>query len=97
MIGKILKCFRIVNNMNIKDVTSEIDLSAAYLSEVELGKKNPSLKTLNKLCDYYRVPLSKIFEFEEIAKEQNLEYIDILWLCVKYEVEEKSKIEINTL
>jgi len=38
----------------------EADVSKGYLSEIESGKKSPTVRTLQKLADTLEVPLSKL-------------------------------------
>ena len=40
----------------------ESDISADYISEIERGKKTPSLKRLIKIADVLKVPVNKFFE-----------------------------------
>ncbi len=40
----------------------ESDISKGYLSEVESGKKSPTVRTLAKLAEVLEVPLAKLTE-----------------------------------
>lgn len=40
----------------------ESDVSKGYLSELEAGKKSPTIRTLEKLAETLEVKLSKIIE-----------------------------------
>lgn len=40
----------------------EADISKSYLSDLELGKRNPSVTTLNKICVALNVSLEELFK-----------------------------------
>lgn len=40
----------------------EADVSKSYLSDLELGKRNPSVTTLNKICVALNVSLEELFK-----------------------------------
>lgn len=45
------------------------------------------INMLREFLKAYQVPLSKIMEWEEKAKEENLTFPEILVLCASYEAE----------
>jgi len=47
--NKIIRSFRQKRNMTLQELAQKANLSVSYLSEIELGKKQPSLETINKL------------------------------------------------
>ena len=63
-IGELLKNLR--GNRTLREVEQEAGIPNSYLSNVEKGTKNPGVKTLSKLSDYYGVSL------EELLKVANL-------------------------
>lgn len=46
---KIIRSLRQKRNMTLQELAKKADISVSYLSEIELGKKQPSLETINKL------------------------------------------------
>lgn len=50
-------------------LADESGVSQAYISELELGRKNPTVKILQKLSQALEVPISKLLEPEETKKE----------------------------
>lgn len=54
-------------------MSTELGISASYLSEIENNKKKPSLEILQKYADIYGMKLSSLIllaeNFEELAKE----------------------------
>lgn len=48
---ELLRTARSNRNMTQEQVAAEIPCSAAYYSDIETGKKNPSLKVANRIED----------------------------------------------
>ena len=51
MIGDVLKRTRIIYGYKASEMSSELGISASYLSEIENNKKQPSLDLLQKYAD----------------------------------------------
>ncbi|NLZ53719.1 MAG: transcriptional regulator [Thermoanaerobacteraceae bacterium] len=47
--NKIIRSLRQKRNMTLQELAHKANLSVSYLSEIELGKKQPSLETIDKL------------------------------------------------
>lgn len=72
-IGKILKDLRIGENLSQVKVESITKIKREYLSKLEGGGlRNPTIVTLNKLCDAYGVELS--IKKKEITPEKVQEH-----------------------
>lgn len=65
MIGKALKTLRQYHNINQSQLASKLSISSSYLSELESGKKEPTLDILHKYVDFFKVPLSSLVVFSE--------------------------------
>ena len=50
-IGLQLKIARVENELSAADLSRKVGMSRAHISEVESGKKNPSVVTINKFCE----------------------------------------------
>lgn len=79
-IGKLLRDLR--GTRTLRQVEADTGVTNAYLSNIELGLKNPGIKTLTKLSRYYRTPLEHLLhvagredEVPEPAQEDSV--IDI--------------------
>ncbi len=59
-IGTILKNLR--GDRTLRQVHAAAGVPYTYLSSIELGQKNPGIKTLTRLADYYEVPLHELLE-----------------------------------
>ena len=65
MIGDTLKRLRNIYGMKAKDMCAELGISASYLSEIENGKKQPSLELLGKYADIFGLEVSSIVLLSE--------------------------------
>ena len=54
---KIIRSLRQKRNMTLQELAKKADISVSYLSEIELGKKQPSLETINKLSQASTYPV----------------------------------------
>ena len=59
-IGELLRKLR--GTKTLRHVETDTGITNAYLSNIELGLKNPGLKTLTKLSRYYQVPLDHLLQ-----------------------------------
>lgn len=68
-IGTRIKDFRMKNDKTLVQVSQKTGLSVSFLSDMETGRTNPSLETIQKLCNFWGVTLSKFFEDVTIRVE----------------------------
>ena len=67
LIGENLKYARTWRNLyTLKFVSSETGISISFLSDIERGKTMPSIYTLLKLCEFYKVVLAEVLPEEHI-------------------------------
>ena len=73
MIGEVLKRLRTIYGYKAIDVSEKLGISASYLSEIENGKKQPSLELLKKYAELFEIKLSSLIllseSYEEAEKE----------------------------
>jgi len=61
--GDFLKASRHAKELSLRDVEREVDISNAYLSQLESGKiKNPSPNILHKLASLYGVSYRELMQ-----------------------------------
>ena len=48
--GQVIKITRIDKDLTVKELASKVDITAQHMSNIEHGKRNPSLKLLKKLA-----------------------------------------------
>jgi transcriptional regulator with XRE-family HTH domain len=65
MISKAIKLLRQYHNLKQTQLASRLSISTSYLSELESGKKEPSLDLLQKYADCFNIPLSSLVVFSE--------------------------------
>lgn len=70
-----LKLIREYHRLSQKDAASALLISKSYLSELEGGKKQPSLEILQKYADFYRIPLSSIMLFAESSRSDSADHL----------------------
>jgi len=70
MMGDTLRRLRSIYGKKAKDMCAELGISASYLSEIENGKKQPSLELLEKYANIFDMKLSSL-----ILLAENLEKV----------------------
>lgn len=69
-VGNNLRDLRKDHRYTLRTVSEGTGLSISFLSDIELGRTNPSLESLQKLAQCYAVPISHLIE-EENPDEPN--------------------------
>ena len=69
MFGEALRLVRSFHDMNQSELAKALGISRSYLSEIESGKKVPSLDLLQKYASQYDIPLSALVFFSEQIDE----------------------------
>ena len=69
MSGEVLRLLRVFNNIKASDLANELDISKSYLSEIEHGKKAPSIELLEKYAAILNVKTSTLLLFSEVLDE----------------------------
>jgi transcriptional regulator with XRE-family HTH domain len=65
VLNKALRLIRIFHDLTQKDLANKLQISKSYLSELESGKKNPTLEIITKYSEQFDIPLSSIMFFSE--------------------------------
>src|SRR5690349_13890407 len=65
MLNQALRMIRVFHDMSQKDLATRLEVAPSYLSEIEAGKKEPTLALLRKYSEQFRIPLSSIMFFSE--------------------------------
>lgn len=73
MIGEVLKRLRNIYGYKAVEISEKLGISTSYLSEIENGKKQPSLEHLKKYAELFGIKLSSLIllseSYEEAEKE----------------------------
>lgn len=59
--GKLIRDTRKCRNLSLQDLAKKAGISISYLSEIERGKKQPSLETINKLSQALNISKEGLF------------------------------------
>lgn len=65
MLHRALRTIRIFHDLSQKDLALRLGVAPSYVSEIEAGKKEPTLALLRKYADEFEIPLSSIMFFSE--------------------------------
>ncbi len=65
--GKTIRKLRIDAGIVLKDMAETLGVSSAYLSSIELGKKNITTKIIESICANYSLSDSQKSELEKAA------------------------------
>jgi transcriptional regulator with XRE-family HTH domain len=63
-LGNAIKLIRTARGIKQRDLASQLDVSANYLSLIEGGKREPSLAFLNRLAEKLCIPIAMLFVFQ---------------------------------
>ncbi|WP_447969852.1 helix-turn-helix transcriptional regulator [Nitrospira sp. M1] len=65
MLNEALRLIRVFHDLNQKDLADKLGISNSYLSEIESGKKTPTLDVIEKYSEVFNMPSSSILFFSE--------------------------------
>jgi transcriptional regulator with XRE-family HTH domain len=64
-LGAALRSLRVFHDLSQTEAAEKLEISKSYLSEVEAGKKDPTLALLSQYAEVFSVPLSSLLFFVE--------------------------------
>ena len=96
MLHKALKLIRVFHELKQKELAEQLEISTSHLSEIESGKKTPTLSVLTRYAKIFEVPVSSILFFSEnldsgVAPEKTQLIISSKILAMMNFVAERSK------
>jgi transcriptional regulator with XRE-family HTH domain len=65
MLNEVLRLLRVFHDMSQRELAARLQIGAPYLSEIEAGKKQPTLQLLHRYAGEFKLPLSSIMFFAE--------------------------------
>lgn len=65
MLNEALRLVRAYHDMSQSELSVQLGISNSFLSEIESGKKQPSLDLLTRYSDVFGVPVSSLLFFSE--------------------------------
>ena len=69
MLGEALRLVRSFHEVNQSTLAGQLGISRSYLSEIETGRKVPSLELLQKYSAHFEMPLSSLILLSENSVE----------------------------
>jgi transcriptional regulator with XRE-family HTH domain len=70
-LGKRVKIIRLESGLSQEKLSIATGLSQTYISGIENGTRNPSIKTLDKLAKALHVKISDITDFDSYHSKRN--------------------------
>lgn len=65
MLNKALKLLRVFNELSQTEMAQKLGVTKSWISEIESGRKSPTLNLLQGYADVLEVPISSILFFSE--------------------------------
>lgn len=65
MLGEALRLIRVFHDRKTGELAEGLGMSPSYVSEIESGKKTPSIEIIKKYADYFDTTPSAIMFFAE--------------------------------
>jgi transcriptional regulator with XRE-family HTH domain len=69
MLNRALRLMRVFYDMTQKELAEKLEISNSHLSEIESGKKQPSIGLLERYSKVFDIPTSSILFFSENLEE----------------------------
>lgn len=65
MINEALRLIRVYHDLKQVELAARLDVSKSYISEIENNNRTPSLETIQKYSNEFKIPVSAIMFFAE--------------------------------
>lgn len=72
MLHEALRLVRAFHDMSQSELSVQLGISNSYLSELESGKKHPTLDILNRYSERFSIPTSSLLFFSERLSEAGI-------------------------
>ena len=72
MLNEALRLIRVFHDMKTSELAKELAMSTSYLSEIERGKKSPTVEIVNKYGVLFDIKPSAILFFSETLESNTL-------------------------
>jgi len=71
VLNKALRLIRVFHELTQKELAEQLSISKSYLSEIESGKKKPTLEIINGYSEQFNIPMSSIMFFSESMEDKS--------------------------
>ncbi|MEW6539347.1 MAG: helix-turn-helix transcriptional regulator [Pseudomonadota bacterium] len=65
MLSEALRLIRVFHDLKQQELADKLNVSKSHLSEIESGKKTPSIDLIQKYSSFFGIPASSILFFGE--------------------------------
>lgn len=65
MLSEALRLIRVYHDLKQQELAEKLEISKSYLSEIESGKKTPTIELIEKYASQFGIPASSILFFSE--------------------------------
>lgn len=72
MIGETFRLLRVFNDYTMSEMSQKIGLSQSYISELENGRKHPSLEVVEKYAKVFDMKPSTLLLFSEALEKDEV-------------------------
>ena len=94
-VGKVIKIKRIEKDLKVKELASKVEITEQYMSNIEHGKRNPSLKLLKKLAKELGC---SVYEFIEEQGCYKYDFRNTIFnICMRFSTKWNCISNINSL
>lgn len=83
MLNNALRMIRVFHDLSQREMADDLGISKSYLSEIESGKKEPTLSLVQRYSDLFDIPASSILFFSENLDETAMAKRDRLRISKK--------------
>lgn len=63
--GLVIKDLRIKKGISQERLALDAEIDRTYIGDIEKGNRNVSLEIVEKLCNYFQIPISELFKMIE--------------------------------
>ena len=71
MLSEALRLIRVFHDMKQRDLADKLGVSNSHISEIEAGKKQPSLELIDRYSNEFGIPSSSILFFAENLEDSS--------------------------
>lgn len=91
-VAKRVKELRLKYNLSQEQLALRAEITPAYLGQIERGEKNPTVVTVEKLCNALGLSLSDFFSTQEFSESQDSVLNEIGFELKGHSPEEKHEV-----
>ena len=70
-LGAVITELRVKKGWGYEEVAHKVGCNPGYMSDIERGKKNPTIKVVQAIADAHNIQLSKMFALAEKKYERS--------------------------